>query len=344
MRWTGPAHSSPRIDTSDGTRPPRQGVWTTTGRTSLVRVATSRGKIETLRTRVRVAAGITDGRDGYRWNRLAHPQRGSDWFLHKVRATIEGLRFRQAFDHVEKYCFFVGYQRSGHSLIGSLLNAHPDIVIAHELGAIPYIEHGFTRDQLFSALLRRDRDFASLGRKWTGYEYAVANQHQGSFHHLRVIGDKFGGITAVQLAARPELLDGLRRTVGVPLRVLHVTRNPFDNITTLSHRMHTSIAQAASRYAQLSRSVNIVMEMLKPGELLNVDYDAFVAAPSSGLTEICRFLEVEVDPSYLRDCSAVVWPRTRRTRDSAEWSMDDVAAVQSLLDTYPTLRHYSFDD
>ncbi len=172
----------------------------------------------------------------------------------------------------------------------------------------------------------------------------MANQHQGSFENLRVIGDKFGGITAVQLTARPQLLDALRRTVGVPLRVLHVTRNPFDNITTLSHRMHTSIAQGTARYAKLSRSVHIVMEMLEPAELLHVDYDAFVAAPSSGLTEMCRFLGVEVDPAYLRDCSAVVWPRTRRTRDSAQWSTDDIAAVQSLLDTYPTLRHYSFDD
>jgi hypothetical protein len=307
-------------------------------------VVTPPSKIENMRTRVRVAAGIPDGREGYRWNRLAHPQRESDWFLHRVRATLESYRYRKAFDAVERYCFFAGYQRSGHSLIGSLLNAHPDIVIAHELGAVPYIEHGFTRNQLFSALLRRDRDFASLGRKWTGYEYAVANQHQGSFRRLRVIGDKFGGTTAVQLAENPKLLADLRRTVGVPIRVLHVTRNPFDNITTLAHRMHTSLAQATTRYGRLCHSVSVVTGMLEPGELLNVDYDAFVASPSAGLSDMCRFLNVDVDESYIRDCSAVVWPKTRRTRDSAEWSSADIAAVQSLLDSYPTLQHYSFDD
>ena len=33
---------------------------------------------------------------------------------------------------VEKFVFFVGYPRSGHSIIGSVMDAHPDIVIAHE--------------------------------------------------------------------------------------------------------------------------------------------------------------------------------------------------------------------
>lgn len=304
---------------------------------------TSRSKRDNLRTRVRVAAGQPDLREGYHWNRLAHPQSKVDWATHRARATVEGYRYGKHFAGVERYCFFVGYQRSGHSLIGSLLNAHPDIVIAHELGAIPYVAHHFTRDQLFGALLRRDRDFASFGRKWTGYEYAVPHQHQGSFEQLRVIGDKFGGMTSVQLGQRPELLDALRRTVGVPIRVLHVTRNPFDNITTLAHRMHTSIAEATKRYGNLCRYVTIVTEMLEPGELLHVDYDAFVTSPKPGLAEMCRFLGVDVDDSYISDASGVVWASTSRTRDKVEWSAQDIAAVQVLLDTYPTLAHYSFD-
>jgi hypothetical protein len=306
-------------------------------------VPTSRSKLDNLRTRVRVAAGKPDGRTGYQWNRLAHPQNRADWVLHRARATVEGHRYHRDFAQVERYCFFVGYQRSGHSLIGSLLNAHPDIVIAHELGAIPYIAHNFTRDQLFGALLRRDRDFASLGRKWTGYEYTVPNQHQGSYERLRVIGDKFGGMTSVQLGQRPELLDTLRRTVGVPLRVLHVTRNPFDNITTLAHRMHTSITEATTRYGNLCRYTATITARLEAAELLHVDYDAFVASPGPGLTEMCQFLNVPVDDAYIKDAAGVVWPSTHRTRDGADWSNDDIAAVQVLLDTYPTLAQYSFD-
>jgi hypothetical protein len=307
-------------------------------------VARPNRKLESLRTRVRVAMGKPDKRAGYRWNRLGHPKSESDWRIHRAIATVDGFRRQKDWDGVERFCFFVGYGRSGHSLVGSLLNAHPDMVISHELGVIPYIEHGFTRNQLFSALLRRDRDFGSIGRTWTDYEYAVPNQYQGSFRRLRVIGDKFGGMTGVQLAARPESLNRLRQTVGVPIRILHVTRNPFDNITTISKRMGISIEKATVRYRNLCRSIAVVSSMVEPSEILHVDYDAFVASPTSVLTEICGFLGVDADPAFLADCSTVVWPKTRRTRETVDWSTEEVATVQQLVDTYPVLSHYRFED
>ena len=33
---------------------------------------------------------------------------------------------------VKKFVFFIGYGRSGHSIIGSIMDAHPHVVIAHE--------------------------------------------------------------------------------------------------------------------------------------------------------------------------------------------------------------------
>ena len=37
-------------------------------------------------------------------------------------------RYRDALADLETYCLFIGYQRSGSSLIGSLLDAHPEVV------------------------------------------------------------------------------------------------------------------------------------------------------------------------------------------------------------------------
>ena len=33
-------------------------------------------------------------------------------------------------DGIEKFVYFVGYQRSGHSIIGSMMDAHPDMIVA----------------------------------------------------------------------------------------------------------------------------------------------------------------------------------------------------------------------
>ena len=38
----------------------------------------------------------------------------------------------ELYDRVETFVMFVGHGRSGHSIVGSLLDAHPEVIIAHE--------------------------------------------------------------------------------------------------------------------------------------------------------------------------------------------------------------------
>jgi len=37
------------------------------------------------------------------------------------------------FSKLRNFVLFVGYPRSGHSLVGSLIDAHPHAIIAHEV-------------------------------------------------------------------------------------------------------------------------------------------------------------------------------------------------------------------
>jgi hypothetical protein len=90
-----------------------------------------------------------------------------------------GARQRDLFDQVERYCMFLGYPRSGHSLVGSLLDAHPDVVIAHELDALRLLRLRFGRDQLYALILANDRSFTAAGRRWTGSDDTVPGGWQG---------------------------------------------------------------------------------------------------------------------------------------------------------------------
>ncbi|MCA1614387.1 MAG: sulfotransferase, partial [Acidobacteria bacterium] len=149
-----------------------------------------------------------------------------------LTSLYDSWRRREDFSALRAYCMFVGYPRSGHSLVGSLLDAHPDVVIAHELDALKYVRARFRREQLFHLLLDKSEEFTARGRQWNGYSYEVPGQWQGRRRSLRVIGDKKGGGSTMRLGADPRLLARLRRTVGVPVKLVHVVRNPFDNIST----------------------------------------------------------------------------------------------------------------
>lgn len=289
---------------------------------------------------------------------LSHPTSALGWVARYGRSLLESRHYRRHLGAVERFCFFVGYPRSGHSLVGSLLNAHPEILIAHELDAVGYVEHHFGRAQVFALLVQRDQEFATMGRQWMGYDYVVPGQFQGRWTTLKVVGDKRARTATYRLAHDDSLLDRIRTVVGVPLRVVHVTRNPYDNITTMARRMAgarrqgiapgavkpvADIGEAIDRYAPLCQAVADLRPRLAPDELHEIAYEEFVGRPGPCLAALCAFLGVPADDAYIAACAAIVWPQTRATRQAVEWSDADKRRVEDLIGRYPFLARYSWD-
>jgi len=67
---------------------------------------------------------------------------------------------------VQTYCLFLGHARSGHSVIGALLDAHRQIAISDEFDALRYLDAGFSRGQLlYGSIEIARRQAANLRRK-----------------------------------------------------------------------------------------------------------------------------------------------------------------------------------
>ena len=95
-------------------------------------------------------------------------------------------------DGVETLLMFIGYARSGHTLIGSLLDAHPNMVVANEYNILEkwktYAEKNRNKQYLFQELYTNSYREAHYGDtshvnciSSTKYKYAVPNQWQGNF-------------------------------------------------------------------------------------------------------------------------------------------------------------------
>jgi hypothetical protein len=65
-----------------------------------------------------------------------------------------GLKYRSLWKNINTYCLFIGYSRSGHSSVGALLDAHPNVRIVSELGDLKYANLGFKRWQIYYLLLK----------------------------------------------------------------------------------------------------------------------------------------------------------------------------------------------
>ncbi len=241
--------------------------------------------------------------------------------LERWRRASERRRLGVRYRDVGCFCLFIGYPRSGHSLIGSLLSAHPEMVVAHELDALGHVAAGVGRTDLFDRLLAHDQAFHGQGRNWNGYHYAVPGQWQGRVRRLRVIGDKKGGMTAYHLSRDARLYDLLAQRVELPLRWIHVIRNPLDMIATRARALNVPLATAAAEHFKSWQVIDWFRARLRgTGGWFDLHLEDFVADPSGKLAALCAFLGVEAAPGYLSDCASIVFSRARQTRQSQIWS------------------------
>jgi hypothetical protein len=260
------------------------------------------------------------------------------------KLLIRGYRQRALFDAVSTFCLFLGQPRSGHTLVGAMLNAHKNAVIAHELDFLDYVQSGWRRNPIYCRILKRDRRFTQGGSVGSGYSYRVPNQWQGRFESLEVIGDKRAGAASRRFGSDPGLLRRMRRIVRVPIRMIHVVRNPYDNISTIARREGRTLADAADYYFSMCDSAVRTMAELTPEELHNVRHEDVVADPVGRLAELSRFLGLPLYPGYLEDCASIVWVRPTRPRDEAPWTDALKSLVAGRTAAIPHLRGYGFED
>lgn len=262
-----------------------------------------------------------------------------------VSSLVGGLRDRHRFADVRTYVMFLGYPRSGHSLVGSLLDAHPDAVVAHELDALRLFQAGFRRNQVFSMILENDRRFTAGGRRGGGdYGYVVPGQWQGRYRELRVIGDKSAERSTRRLLGRRDLLDVLRRQAGDDVRFLHVVRNPYDNIATMWRRSQreSTLEEVAERYLTLCRTVGELKHHL-PTRVLDVRHEDLVADAPSELARMCAFLGLSAPEDYVQACTGIVFASPRQTRGDAPWTPELRKTVEEEISRHEPFAAYSFE-
>jgi hypothetical protein len=278
---------------------------------------------------------------------------------------------------VEKLVFFIGYGRSGHSIVASIMDAHPNIIIAHEY----YLFDKFTDPQHYQALQTRSNLFDEL--YWSSYHSAVAGWRsdkttgkgynlylggtwQGQFERLKVIGDKTGGSTVMMYKRSPYFFKAVLRRLGkitrLPFHAVHVVRNPYDMIATTalyqasSNRNNVKVrANATAKFKQLSfleMATDLVLTkaagvaaMVKDCQLkvLQVHLEDLISEPERVVYSMCRFLDVGCAEEYVKVCRDKVFTRVSRSRDMVEWPESIRERIDAAIQKYPFFKRYSFE-
>ncbi len=263
--------------------------------------------------------------------------------------TIE-CRVPKTYDSIKKYVMFVGYPRSGHSLIGAILDAHPNIMLSHELDVLNLIQHTKSRKLIFSMIIARSEWFARKGCVWRNYVYKVPNQWQGKYKELQVIGDKKGGASSKRLGAGSNLFVEIQNIIQKEMLLIHVVRNPFDNITTRARGGSHIMREVNDELLLKSindhfNDVETISKIKKENKfpMLDIYNESFIADPKKEIVRMCNFLDVDnVDENYLNDCASIVFKSPKKTRDQIKWKPEFIELVQKQINKYDFLAGYSY--
>ena len=265
----------------------------------------------------------------------------------------------------------IGFPRSGSSLCGYLLTAHPNIVMADEPTVSGINKRDIKRineverskiDVLYEANLPEMFDYILsidhvrwrrvLCREntespiWRGVQHQryvhVPNQYQGRCKELKVIGVKRSRVN-VGVLSRGKILENLKDKLeesNIALKFIFTVRNPYDMIATTSQIKHIS-----ARIEKFNNFCEANMRLLKQIDTRDVfvsSHEDMVKDPSSQLTKLCDFLQVPVPAGYLDDCASQVG-ELHRSRLKHDWTKDEKHKVASLIKKYDFFQGYDWE-
>ncbi len=273
------------------------------------------------------------------------------YFISAIQGTIKTKKFKD----VRTLCLFIGYGRSGHTLVASLLDAHPNIIVGIEWGLLSYIKLGFTRNQVIYSLVKRSHDFSrNLNNIWTGYSYQVKDSWQGRYNKLEVVGDKFGEVNAKRLIDDRELIQYAEKRTRLKPKIIHVVRNPFDMITTKTIRrfeMNNTKDQPQTIdmlpfIRKIFGNADVIMRLKKENvyPVIDVYHEELLKHPRNTLIRLLDFLEVESIETYIENCISILYDQPHKSRYSIAWPYELIKYVENEMKKYPFFFHYRYND
>jgi len=256
------------------------------------------------------------------------------------------------FSDVHTFIFFAGIGRSGTTLLGALLDAHPNMVVANQQCVFKYLHPcRFSRQRIFRLLQLNSAQAAC--DNWRGggdYCYAVPGQWQGRSERIEVIGDKSKSAQSLEwLYSRPGLLRKLAQTVRVRVRILYMIRNPYDTIARRSLRRGVPLERITREYFAHTDRLTALLECLNcksdlDQELIPVRLEDFIADPITQLAGICQKLGVQPTNDYLAACAGIVHSKPSEPRKRVNWPVPLLEDIERRIQKLPYLKAYVFAD
>jgi len=241
----------------------------------------------------------------------------------------------------EQFVLVIGNARSGTTVVGAILDSHPEVVCANETKASHVFWRDYDRAAIIEEIEANSRWNRENGRPSSGYNYAIATPPKTG--PARIVADKTWNPSLLILAGQADLIGSLRERMGCPVRMLLCVRSPFDVIATMHKRSGAPLQDRVRWFGLNCEALQIIVER-DACPLQVVRHETLVADPVAESKQLFEWLDLGVGEDNLAAIDALARRKPNRARDNVEWPDEIVAQIDALCSRYPFLSGYTLGD
>jgi hypothetical protein len=242
---------------------------------------------------------------------------------------------------------FVGEGRSGHTIVSGILGSHPHVRISEEQKYISKWLRGMSKEEILFNL-----NMSGEGK----YRKTMKIPNLLNYKDpLLVVGDKCGWDAANEVRKRGASVDILTQFsnfMGMPVKVIHTTRHPLDNITAWvnSSKYERLIPDKDRRFnkmiARYTKFYEVAEKIMENQDVFHVSNEELIKDPELMFKTLCEWLNLPVTVSWCKEAASLVNNKPHRSRLEYEWPDKYVEQVMGyrVLDRFPSLGYYKLND
>jgi len=255
---------------------------------------------------------------------------------------------------IEKFIMFCCVASSGHTVIAGILDAHPNIQIGEEQRSLTKFAGGHkerfkNREEILRACIEDSTNRVKGTKSYRRQICNIEGQYQGTFKDkLTIVGDKTGwDIPGYWLKNNCDCapLKNFIKEMTIPIKVIHVTRNPFDIVAgrTASPNRSNDVAENVRYFCSFAGAMDY--NLYESGifdineDIHRMRIEDLIREPDIRIYELCHFLEVDATDNYIESCKKVLLKEPNKHTHRIDWK-GQASVLQDCIDKYWWLKGY----
>lgn len=236
-----------------------------------------------------------------------------------------------------KLVLIVGNSRSGTTIVGSIIDSHPNMLCANESKSSSEFWRNRTGAQIIEEIVENSRANSEQNRPSEGYLYGIRAAPKAA---IEVVADKVWNPSLLLLAGDSGLIERLSEATRCPVEIINCVRNPFDVIATMHKRSKAPLDDRA-RWFFMHCDATLSVEA-RHGVVSHVRNEDLIARPAQACSALFDALGYTASPAHLDTIQDRVAGTPSRTRADVEWPPELIEQIERRAKLYPFLKGYAF--